>query len=97
METILNKVKLALRITTNDFDTEIKDLINACLLDLGIAGITNHIDTSSANELTIMAIKTYCKVHFGDISSVEELDRLKKSYDEQKAQLQMATGYTTWL
>jgi hypothetical protein len=26
----------------------------------------------------------------------DQYDRLKKSYDEQKAQLGMATGYTTW-
>ena len=32
MNTILEKVKLALRITTDDFDTELTDMINACLL-----------------------------------------------------------------
>ena len=26
----------------------------------------------------------------------EDYDRMKKSYDEQKAQLSMATGYTDW-
>lgn len=97
MNTILEKVKLALRIVTDDFDTEITDLIKACLLDLGIAGVYYHIDTSSFNELTERAIITYCKVHFGDANSVEQYDRLKASYDEQKAQLQMATGYTVWL
>lgn len=97
MEAILNKVKIALRITGDDFDTELTDLISAAMLDLGLAGIVNHIDTTSANALTERAIITYCKVHFGDANGAEELDRLKSSYDEQKAQLQMATGYTTWL
>lgn len=97
MNELLAKVKLALRITTDDFDSELKDLINACFLDLGIAGVSNHIDTSSSNALTEMAVKTYCKMHFGDINGVEQFDRLKKSYDEQKAQLQMSTGYTVWL
>lgn len=90
---ILGKVKLALRITGTDFDGEITDLINACLLDLGIAGVTNN-DTT--NVLLIRAIITYSRFHFGDANGVEEMDRLKKSYDEQKAQLQMATGYTSW-
>lgn len=93
METILNKVKLALRIASDDFDDEIADLINAALLDLGIAGVTKN-DTTDA--LIIRAIITYCRYHFGDANGVEEGDRLKKSYDEQKAQLQMATGYTNW-
>lgn len=97
METLLGKVKLALRIAGNDFDTELTDLIKSAMLDLGLAGIVNHIDTTSVNALTERAIITYCKVHFGDANGVEEFDRLKASYDEQKAQLQMATGYTTWL
>ena len=94
MNTRLAKVKVALRIVTDDFDNEIIDLINACLLDLGIAGVTEN-DTT--NALIIRAIITYCRVHFGDAKGVEEYDRLKASYDEQKAQMQMATGYTDWL
>ena len=93
MNTILSKVKLALRITTNDFDDQITDLIKGCLLDLGIAGVTEN-DTT--NELLIRAITTYCRINFGDLS-VELYDRLKASYDEQKAQMQMSTGYTDWL
>lgn len=93
MNTILGKVKLALRIVTDDFDEEIQDLINACLEDLGIAGIT---ETDTSNALLIRAIITYAKMHFGDESDAT-YDRLKSSYDEQKAQMQMATGYTDWL
>lgn len=93
MNTILSKVKVALRIVTNAFDDELTDLINACLLDLGIAGVT---EDDTTNALLIRAIITYCKVNFGDISD-GEYDRLKASYDEQKAQMQMATGYTDWL
>lgn len=93
MDTILGKVKMALRIVTDDFNDELTDLINACLLDLGIAGIGN---TDTTDPLLIRAICTYCKYHFGDINGVEMLERIKASYDEQKAQLQMATGYTVW-
>ena len=102
MNTILAKVKLALRITTTDFDDQIKDLINAACKDLGIAGILIDtliiIGTQSAtyNDLVLRAIITYCRMNFGDLS-VELYERLKASYDEQKAQMQMATGYTNWL
>lgn len=87
---MLEKIKISLRITTNAFDGEITDLINAALADLGIAGVTN---TTETDPLIIMAVTTYCRVHFGEPS---DFDRLKKSYDEQKAQLQTATGYTNW-
>lgn len=94
MDNILEKVKTSLRIMTDDFDWEITDLINACLLDLGIAGVT---EDDTTNALIIRAVTTYCKYHFGDIEGVEQLERVKKSYDEQKAQLSMSTGYTDWL
>lgn len=92
METILNKVKLALRISTDDFDSELTDLISAALKDLGIAGV---ISEDTTDTLILRAVCTYCKVHFGDAIG-SEYDHLKASYDEQKAQLQMATGYTEW-
>ena len=86
----LDKVKMALRITTNAFDTELTDLIEAAKLDMGIAGV---ILPSSLDELCTRAVITYCKMHFG---LPEDADRLKRSYDEQKAQLVTATGYTDW-
>lgn len=86
----IQKVSLALRIVTTAFDSEISDLIDAGLADMGIAGITEDDETDA---LILRAVITYCRMNFG---SPEDYDRLKASYDEQKAQLQMATGYTTW-
>lgn len=87
---MLEKVKLALRISTNKYDTELSDLIDAAQLDLGIAGV---ILPDTLDALVTRAIITYCKMSFG---LPEDYDRLKKSYDEQKAQLSNATGYTDW-
>ena len=87
---MLEKVKLALRITTTAFDNETEDLIAAALADLGIAGIINE---TQDDPLIIRAVVTFCKANFGE---PDEYDRLKTAYDEQKAQLQMATGYTDW-
>lgn len=87
---MLNKVKMALRITTTAYDDELMDLIEAAQLDLGIAGVVvpNQIDA-----IVSRAIITYCKMSFG---LPEDYDKLKASYDEQKAQLSNATGYTDW-
>ena len=87
---MLEKVKGALRITSNVFDTELTGLIASAKLDLGVAGVNVPAEL---DEIVTTAIITYCKVHFGNPVNY---DKLKLSYDEQKAQLSMATGYTTW-
>ena len=88
---ILDNVKMGLRIKTTAYDEELADLITAAQLDLGIAGVEVP---STLDEIVTRAIVTYCKMSFG---LPEDYDRLKKSYDEQKAQLVTATGYTDWL
>lgn len=89
---MLEKVKLALRIKSQAFDSEIEDLIAAGLADLGLAGVTAAQELE-ADPLITRAVVTYCRVNFGE---PDDYDRMKKSYDEQKAQLSMATGYTDW-
>ena len=90
--TMLEKVKMALRITTNAYDTELSGYIDSAKLDLGIAGVTLPATLDSICETAII---TYVKTRFGELDS-NQYDRLKASYDEQKAQLSMATGYTQW-
>jgi len=82
--------KLALRVVTTAYDSEFETLIDAAVLDLGIAGV---LLPSELDALVNTAINTYVKLHFGE---PDDYDRLKKSYDEQKAQLATATGYTNW-
>lgn len=88
---MLDKVKLALRISTNVYDSELMDLIESAQLDLGIAGV--ELPTT-LDQICTTAIITYCKCNFGE---PDNYDRLKASYDEQKAQLSMASGYTEWI
>lgn len=86
----LDAVKLAMRVVTTEFDSEITSLISAAQKDLGIAGV----EIPSADEPIVnTAVITYCKMRFGE---PDEYDRLKRSYDEQKAQLSTATGFTEW-
>ena len=87
---MLDKVKMALRITTNALDAELTDLIEAAKADLGIAGV---VLPETLDAICTRAVITYCKMSFG---LPEDYDRLKRSYDEQKAQMSTHTGYTNW-
>lgn len=86
---MLTNCKTAMRITTDAFDDEITSYINAAELDLGIAGVVYE----AVDDLVQKAIITYVRMSFGNPPNY---DRLKAAYDEQKAQLQTATGYTEW-
>lgn len=86
----LDKVKQALRIKTDAYNDELMDLVAAAEQDLGVAGV---IIPQKSQEIVLRAVITYCKMSFG---LPEDYDRLKKSYDEQKAQLSNTTGFTDW-
>ena len=87
---MLEMVKTALRIKTNVYDSELTYLIAAAQLDLGIAGV---VLPAEMDGIVQRAIITYCKMSFG---LPEDYEDLKRSYDEQKAQLSNSTGYTNW-
>ena len=97
---MLAKVKLAKRISTTVFDSELLDLIAAAIADLKLIGIKFDVsevktqgvvtDYTVADPLISRAIVTYCVMNFG---SPDDYDRLKASYDEQKGQLRETSGY----
>lgn len=89
---MLELVKVALRIATDAYNDELNMLISAAFLDLTAAGV-DLFTATTADDLVKMAVCTYCKANFGN---PQDADRLKRSYDEQKAQLSMRSGYTEW-
>ncbi len=88
---LINEAKLARRLKTDAFNNQVQSLLQAAMLDLGVAGvqIPDELDA-----LVKQAAITYFLMHFGQ---PDDYDRLKRSYDEQKAQLSTCTGYTDWL
>ena len=87
---LLDNCKMAMRVTTTSYDTEIQAYIDAAKLDLGIAGVNVP---PSADALVNKAVMTYVRMSFG---APANYDKLKAAYDEQKAQLMVAEGYTDW-
>ena len=88
---LVEAAKLAARIKrTDDFDPQIVMLLDAAVSDLGAAGVEVP---EEEDALVAQALVTYVLMNFGE---PDQYDRLKRSYDEQKAQLSMLTGYTKW-
>lgn len=85
---MLTAVKLALRLVTNAYNAEITRLIEAACADLGVVGVT--ATSTTVDPILVQAIITYVRLNFG---TPDDYDRLKRSYDEQKAQLITCTGY----
>lgn len=89
-QTLIASAKLAARITDSAFDMQVGDLLDTAMLDLGVAGVEVP---EELDPLIKQAAITYFLMNFGQ---PDEYDRLKRSYDEQKAQLVTCTGYTDW-
>lgn len=90
---ILAACKLACRISSSAMDTEFIDLINSAFFDLEISGVAdtqgNPYTEETTDQLVLTAIKTYVKLHFGDLIDETTAKRLDESYWTQKAQLKM--------
>lgn len=92
---LLVDAKLRLRLHTDAFNDEIKDLILAAAQDLirHNAAQSDQFDGDELDPLIKRAVLTYVRAYFGD---PEDPERLKADYENQKAMLMTSTGYTDW-
>lgn len=88
---MLQTVKLALRITTDAFDSELNRLIAECIEEMTGLGITIETEEGAPTSDQVKgAIVAYCKWQFG---SNDEKDAWRGIFDRKLAQLQSMTGY----
>ena len=96
---MLDRVKLAMRISTDVFDSELAGYIAAAIADIRHVGAqfdaepveSNGItDYSVTDPLASMAIITYCRMMFG---SPADFDRLRACYEMQKGQMRESRAY----
>ncbi len=85
---MLEKVKLSLRIKHFKLDDEINDLIEACKIDLSMAGVRKIDET---DPIIIRAVIIYCKANFGLDNSDSE--KYQRSYDLLKQSLALCGDY----
>lgn len=100
---MLSEVKLALRLTTEVYDDELLRLISSGIIDLQMVGANFDVtevtegsvvtDYTITDSLVVTALITYVKLHFG---APANYDKLKASYDEQKAQMRETSAYSAW-
>jgi len=92
MGILLDDIKTALRISGNDLDGEILDLIEAAKADLILSGV-HESKAEGTDPLIKRAIIVYCKAHFGyDDPKITE--RFEQSYISLKQHLTLSIEYT---
>lgn len=87
---MLEKVKLALQITTTEFDSDIEDNIAAARAELIRSGVLAEKANSDTDSLITKAIKTFCQREYyeDDLS-----DRFDESWKYQVENLRKSVGY----
>lgn len=85
---MIEKIKLALRISHTKLDEDIQSDIDACLADLKVHGI---VHAGENDPLIFNAVKLYCRATYTDdpAKAAEWLQR----YESLRACLQLAEGY----
>jgi len=88
--TLLEKIKLSLRIDDMTLDGDIQDTVNAAKADLKLCGILESkiIDTDA---LILRAVKTYCKAEYS--TNEKESLRYMESYSMIRNHLSMSVDY----
>lgn len=88
---MLELVRLALRRTTNAFDTEIELLINDCLSELTSLGVIAVGDETATEDPQIQtAVVSYCKWKFGENPDADKWEHI---YTDKVSKLMHMTGY----
>lgn len=85
---ILEDVKSSLREDENNFDNEIKDIIDAAKLDMKVSGVVNVNDT---DPLIKRAIILYAKCNYGLFNP--DMEKYHKAYTMLKAHLSLSSDY----
>ena len=89
---LLGDIKDALRVSGNDLDTEVADLIDAAKADLQLSGVhpDKIVDT---DPLIKRAVTVYCKANFG-YDDPKMSDRYQESYNSLRNHLTLSAEYT---
>lgn len=92
---MLDKVKLALRLSGTAFDSEVSDIIDAAIADLRLVGIhipekTESPGSTLGDPLLDRAVVLYAKAEFG---FNDDAERYRRAYDYLKCSLSLAGDY----
>ena len=93
---MLDKVKLALRLSGTALDGEVSDLINAAIADLRLVGINIPAEAGSSSKtlgdpLLDRAVVLYAKAEFG---FNDDAERYRNAYDYLKCALSLTADTT---
>lgn len=83
---MLDKIKMALRITHTALDDDIQRNIDACLLDMEMVGVNKSVVT----ELSTKACELYCKWQYDYQGKGEQF---QKNYEMLRNSLSMNGDY----
>lgn len=86
--TMLERIKLAVRISHSVLDEDIQSDIDACLADLEVHGVKR---ADKADPLIFNAVKLYCKAAYTD--DPVKAEKFQQRYEKLRDSLKMAEGY----
>ena len=90
---LLDDMKVALRVSADDFDAEIQGLIDAAKADMRRVGVSPDFVDSDSDPLVRMAVTCFCKSRFGFDN--EDAPAFESSYRQCVADMMNSGIYNT--
>ena len=86
--TTVNRVKADLRIRHTALDSDISDMVDACLADLRSCGVREPVE---GDPLILNAVKLWCRASYED--DTDRAAAYMTRYNSFKGTLMVAAGY----
>lgn len=90
---MLEDIKIILRVSSSAFDPEITMLINAARADMKRVGVNTEFVEKDDEPLVKQAIACYCKARFGFDN--DDADLFERSYRQSVADMLNSSDYNT--
>lgn len=90
---LIESVKIAIRVDDNSMDTDIQETIDACKEELKLCGISESKVNDNTDKLIVRSIKLYCKSEFS--TDDKETQRYKEAYESLRNHLSLSSDYTS--
>lgn len=88
---LLTTLCRAVRSSADSTKSEVKELAEACVVDLNLAGV--YVEKKLSDPIVVQALKLYCKGNYG-YDSETDVRKFQEGYEHLKISMSLSGDYS---